>query len=163
MFRAALMFAVLFPFAGTSLEAQASPVRATIDSGVLIRMHPTEGAAIRGRLVQPLGPTSVTAMYCRYPAPPCTDPADTASIHQLATRSLVRIDVENGTNWRTGGIIGAVVGALLGALAAELQSDCDPGTCSGASPGGSIVIGAFVVGGIGALIGSSSPRWGPAP
>ena len=146
------------------LAAQDSLIHATIDSGTLIRVHPATGASIRGRLIAPLTPTSITAQVCRYPAPPCTPASDSLAFRRIPTASLVRVDVQQGSRWGTGAIIGGVFGGVLGGLAgAWANSDClDSGGC-GAPTAVFALVGAAFFGGFGALIGSGSPKWVPAP
>ena len=158
------LFVAAIALAPAMLAAQDSLVRVTIDSGTLIRMHPPTGASIRGRLVQPLGPTSTVVQVCRYPAPPCNTKSDSSAFQRIPTASLVRIDVQEGSRWATGAVIGGVVGGVLGGLTgAFVNGMCeDPDGC-GASTGVYTLIGAAFFGGFGALIGSGSPKWVPAP
>ncbi len=162
--RIGVLVTVALALAPVRLAAQDSLVRATIDSGILIRMHPATGSSIRGRLIRPLEPTSTVAQVCRYPATPCTAKSDSAAFQRIPTASLVRVDVQQGSHWATGGLIGAVFGGLLGGLAgAWVNSDClDSGGCTTPTAGWAI-IGAAGFGAFGALIGSGSPKWRPAP
>jgi len=160
----AFALAMLCAIAPARLAAQDSLVHATIDSGTLIRMHPAVGAPVRGRLVRPLSPSSTIIQFCRYPAPPCTNPTDTAAIQQLSTSSLHRLEVQRGSQWATGAFTGGLIGAGLGLLAGlvsnglcEDSSGCGPGT------GVYMGVGAVIFGGLGAMIGSGSIEWGPAP
>lgn len=162
--QANLLILVALFLAPTTLIAQDSLVRATIDSGTLIRMHRATGAPIRGRLIQPLDPTSTIVQVCRYPAPPCTTQSDTAAFQRVPTASLIRVDVQQGSRWATGGIIGGAVGALLGGLVgAFVNGMCEEPDGCGASTAVYALVGAAGFGTFGALIGSGSPKWRPAP
>ena len=164
MLRQAFAFAILCALAPTSLVAQDSLVHATIDSGTLIRMHPITGASIRGRLVQPLTPSSAFVQVCRYPAPPCTPKSDSLAFQRLPAASLARIDVQQGSRWTTGALIGGIFGGALGGLASAFANGMceDPEGCGASTPVYAL-IGAAFFGGFGALIGSGSPKWVPAP
>jgi len=161
---AALACSLILAAVPVGLAAQDSLVHATIDSGTLVRMHPATGAPVRGRLVRPLTPSSTFVHYCRYPAPPCTNPADTTAIQQVSTTTLQRLEVQRGSQWATGALTGGLVGAGLGLLVGlasnslcEDSSGCGPGT------GVYMLSGAVLFGGLGAMIGSGSIKWGPAP
>lgn len=160
---AILTLAVLGGAVPVDLAAQEPLVRATVDSGTLIRMYPTAGPYLRGRLIRPLTPTSTVIEVCRYPAVPCDAKSDSSAYQQVPAASLTRIEVQRGTRWETGTFIGGVVGAMLGMMSAGLaNSMCEEvGPC--ASTWGAALIGATAVGAFGALIGSSQPDWAPAP
>ena len=158
------LFLAALALAPAGLAAQYSLVRVTIDSGTLIRMHPPTGAAIRGRLVQPLGPTSTLVQVCRYPAPPCNTKSDSSAFQRIPTASLVRIDVQQGSRWATGAVIGGVVGGVLGGLlGAFVNGMCEDSAGCGASTAVYALVGAVGFGAFGTLIGSGSPKWRPAP
>src|SRR6266850_3363411 len=158
--RAGILLAGLCALASRGLAAQESVVRAPIDSGTLIRMHPATGAPVRGRLFQPLGPTSSLVRFCRYPAPPCTNPTDSSAIQRLPVTSIVRLEVQRGNRWEHGAAIGGLIGGVLGSLLGSLANGlCDSTSC-GPSTGEYVFLGAIGVGAFGALIGSGSPKWG---
>ena len=160
---AILTFAVLGAAAPAHLAAQRPLARATVDSGTLIRMYPTTGPYLRGRLIRPLTPTTPVIDVCRYPAVPCDARSDSSAYQQVPTASLTRIEVQRGTRWETGAFIGGVIGGMLGAMAgAFANSMCD--TSDGCtSIMGAALLGVTTVGAFGALIGSSQPDWAPAP
>jgi len=159
----ALVLALLCAVAPAGLVAQDSLVHASIDSGTLVRMHPASGASVRGRLIQPLTPSSVFIQYCRYPARPCTNPTDTAAFGQVPVASIQRLEVQQGSKWATGAVYGGIFGAILGgAFGAAMNGLCDTSDC-----GSSVVVDAAVSGMffaiIGGMIGNGSPKWVPAP
>lgn len=145
------------------LAAQDSLVHATIDSGTLVRFHPLSGPPTRGRLLQPLSPSSTIVVFCRYPALPCTNLADSTTLVRLPVDGLERVELQTGTRWATGAWIGGAIGVTLGGLASALGH----GLCESTDCGPPVAVEAFIsgvfVGLIGALIGSGSPTWAPAP
>jgi hypothetical protein len=162
--RAAVLLAVFCTLSPTGLAAQDTLVRTTIDSGTLIRMHPAAGASIRGRLTQPLGPSTTLVQFCRYPVPSCATGSDSSAYQRIPTASLVRVEVQQGSRWATGALIGGSIGGLLGGLLGAVAN----GMCEDANGCGTptivyALIGAAGFGGFGALIGTGSPRWRPAP
>jgi hypothetical protein len=160
----ALVLVLLCAVAPGGLAAQDSLVHATIDSGTLVRMHPTSGEPIRGRLVQPLGPSSVVVQFCRYPAPPCTNPLDSTVIRSLPMSSLTRLDVQRGSHWDSGAAIGGLVGGALGWLIGAFANGmCESPNGCGPPTAAYFAIGAATFGALGAFIGGGSPKWGPAP
>jgi len=161
--QAVVLLAGLCALTPVKLTAQDSLLRATIDSGTLIRMHPMVGSPVRGRLIQPLRPSSTVVQFCRYPAAPCTTSSDSAAYGNLPTASLGRLEVQRGSHWPIGAAIGGVVGLVIGGLAEGLASmDCNE---SGSCPPGGLITGISTVlfGAMGAFIGSGSTKWGPAP
>ena len=161
--KVAVLLAALCALAPGRLAAQAGLVRTTVDSGTLVRMYPPTGAPVRGRLVQALDPTSAAVLFCRYPAPPCADPSDSAAIQQLPTMSLSRLEVQRGSHWGVGAALGGLVGLFLGVATEALASmDCNE---SNSCPVSGLItgVGVLTFGTIGAMVGGSSPKWGPAP
>jgi hypothetical protein len=157
------LFVVTLALATSRLAAQDSLVRATIDSGTLIRMHPVAGSPVKGRLLQPLGPSSTVVQYCRYPAPPCTPPIDSADVGRYPMASLTRIEVQRGSHWAVGAAAGGALGVLIGGLVAvAVAIGCgEAGDC----PSGAVVMGIPIAlfGAMGGFIGSGSPKWVAAP
>ena len=155
---------VLAPFAAA---AQEGPARATLDSGTLVRMHPASGAPFRGRLVQPLTPSSALIQICRNPGPACVDPSDTSTVRRIPTAALIGLDVQRGTNSATGALWGALIGIAAGKLTSEIvgslcggetgNRDCGPSGAEYAA------IGGVTFGIIGGIIGGGKPKWSPAP
>jgi len=159
----ALVLALLCATTPVQLAAQDSLVHATIDSGTLVRMHPTSGEPFRGRLVQPLAPSSIFIRYCRYPARACTNPADSVAISQAPVASIKQLEVQQGSKWATGAMIGGIFGAILGgSIGAALD-----GLCEGSDCGSSVAVDAAVTGMlfgiIGGMIGNGHTNWAPAP
>ncbi len=160
---AILTLAVLCGAVPADLAAQGKLVRASVDSGTLIRMYPTTGPYLRGRLIHPLTSTTAVIEVCRYPAVPCDAKSDSSAYQQVPTASLSRVEVQRGTRWRTGAFIGGVVGAMLGMISAGLANSMCEEADGCASTMGAALIGATAAGAFGALIGSSQPAWSPAP
>jgi hypothetical protein len=162
-YQAALLLVLASALTPTHVAAQGRLVRATVDSGTLIRMHPDSGPYLRGRLIAPLTPTSALVHVCRYPAPPCTPESDTSAFQQIPTSSLARIDLQEGTTWVNGAIIGGGVGGLLGAFIGGFgASMCEQSDGCGVSALGIGLVGMVAGGGVGAVIGTAFPRWRPA-
>lgn len=167
MQRKIVILALACALAPIGLVAQDGLVHATIDSGTLVRMHPATGAPFRGRLVQPLTPSSPFVQFCRNPGPACADPSDTSAVRRVPTASLVALDVQHGTKWASGALWGALIGIAAGKLVSEVvgsvcggetgNRDCGPSGAEYAA------IGAVTFGVIGALIGGGKPKWSPAP
>jgi hypothetical protein len=163
-FQAAFRLAALCALTPVRLAAQDSLVHATIDSGTLVRMHPASGAPVRGRLVQPLGPSSTVVQFCRYPAPPCTNALDSSVVHSLPISSLTRLDVQRGSHWDSGAAIGGLIGGALGwFIGAFANGMCESSSGCGPPTAAYFAIGAATFGALGAFIGGGSPKWGPAP
>jgi len=148
--RKALLIVALGALPPPHLAAQDSLVHATIDSGALVQVRLGSGAPVRGRLVEPLTPSSTIIRFCRYPAPACTNPSDTVTIQHLPTSSLRSVEVARGSHWVIGALVGGLTGGALMAVASGSQSDY-------------IAVGVVSIGVLGAVIGGGSPRWGPAP
>lgn len=134
--------------------AQAAP----IDSGIVVRMHRTGAATIRGRLFTSFQPGNTTVVYCRYPAAPCLNAAATES---LALADIMHLDVAQGSHWKRGALIGGVVGAALGGLLIAFANGlCETSSCrSDARLGALVPLGMGV--GLGAAFGSTSLVWKP--
>lgn len=158
-----LLLAGLIAFVPGGASAQDSLVPATLDSGTLVRVHPVSGADYRGRLLAPLAPSSDVIALCRGRGARCTDPGDSASMRQIPTASVSRIEVARGTQSATGAAVGGAFGLAFGVLAGAATGACVGGDCGGPSAeaimAGSIVMFAL----IGALVGAGIPAWGPPP
>ena len=162
-----LTLALACALAPIGLAAQDSLVHAAIDSGTLVRMHPATGAPFRGRLVQPLTPSSPFIHFCRNPGPACADPSDTSAVRRVPTAALVGLDVQHGTKWASGALWGALIGIATGKLVSEVvgsvcggetgNRDCGPSGAEYAA------LGAITFGVIGGFIGGGKPKWSPAP
>jgi hypothetical protein len=159
---AALFLGLLYPLTPTQVLAQDRLVRATVDSGTLIRMHPDSGPYLRGRLVAPLTPTSTLVHVCRYPAPPCTPQSDSSAFQRIPTSSLARIDVQEGNNWVNGAMVGGLIGGFLFGLAGAFANGMCEESEGCASVPAYVMVGGVSIGALGALIAGASPRWRPA-
>lgn len=158
----ALVFSIT-TFAVTCIGSAAAqvPSRISLDSGALVRMYTANGV-VRGRLVQPFRGTGDPFRYCRYPGPPCTEAQDSVAIRIMPSAALLHLDIQSGTHWRRGLLIGGAIGAALGAVGTALiASGCDRTSCistnSAAALGG--LSGAITIGALGTLWGSAFPRW----
>lgn len=133
-----------------------------LDSGTLVRITLLHGHAVRGRLLEPFQPSASPAfVFCSYPAAPCMSRTD-SHVQSVPTMEVTALEVAAGSHWLKGGLIGAGIGTALGGGADYLcrgLSD-SPSECSHASV---IILGALWGFGLGALFGSTSPRWIPAP
>lgn len=140
--------------------SQARPFTAPIDSGKLVRLIPTAGDPIEGRLLGRLHPGDDSVRYCRYPGNMCTA-SDSAGMRATALASLDHVEITTGTRadrgMLLGGTIGAGLGLLMGAIA---RGVCESGCADQATY--TIYFGA---GGLlwGALFGSMAKVWRPAP
>lgn len=72
---------------------------------------------------------------------------------------IALIQVPHGSYALLGGKIGAGIGCVLSLMAVAAGSTDGWTTLSGAEAGRAIVSLTFIGGGVGALIGSASPRW----
>ena len=161
-YQAALLLALASVVAPTDVAAQGRLVRATVDSGTLIRMHPDSGPYLRGRLIAPLTPTSTLVHVCRYPAPPCTATSDSSAFQRIPTSSLARIDVQEGSNWTNGAVVGGLIGGFLFGLAGAFANGMCEESEGCASVPAYVMVGGVTFGALGALIAGGSPRWRPA-
>lgn len=148
--RPSLALAILCGLIPLPLAAQDTLVRATIDSGVLVRMHPAAGVAIRGRLVRPVDSASTVIYFCRYPSADCSVEPSSPSIQEIGIDSIVRLEVQRGSKWGVGAAIGGVISGFLFTRVYGWSS-------------GAFFVGALPGAIIGGLIGNGSPTWGPAP
>jgi hypothetical protein len=159
--RSALIVLLAFPLFGPASAQRLGT--APLDSGTLIRIHLATMQIVRGRLLEPFQPTiSPALVFCSYPRSPCRSttepPAKSIPVSQVTT-----LDVATGSHWLKGGLIGAGVGAVVGGAFIILANGlCDTSNCRSSGPptAVSLTIGGFA---LGALFGSSSPRWSPVP
>jgi hypothetical protein len=159
--RALLLLAGIVLLAPFPAAAQDALVRAALDSGALVRVHPVSGAAVRGRLLAPLAPSSDTIALCQGREAHCTDRGDSTAIRRIATASVSRVEVARGTQWATGAAIGGATGLAFGLLAGAATDACVVSDCGGPSASAIFGVSLLVFGLIGALVGSSFPAWGP--
>ena len=155
------LFLVTGGLSASGLVGQGTVIPVPIDSGTLVRMVPLAGPPIEGRLVQRFPAVGSTLYACRYPGPPCHDPADSAAIRRVQLASLLRVDVQRGSHLGTGAFIGGIIGAALftagGSIGHSLceSADCGPSTTTLTIR--SALAGTLLV----LLFGAASPRWGP--
>jgi hypothetical protein len=162
--RPAVVVATLIAVFATAAvgHAQRPAVSVPLDSGRLVRLRLDDGTAVRGRLLRPFAADSTEIRFCRYPAPPCTRP-DAPGAAVLAAARIAAVEVQRGTGLWRGVAIGAGIGALLGGFTGWLHNGlCDHPGCGTALP--FWVAAGGVSGGLwGALFGSQSVVWRPAP
>jgi len=154
------LLASLVPY--TPLAAQQVGA-APLDSGTLIRITMLSGGAVRGRLLEPFQPsTSSTLVFCSYPGSPCISKTE-PHVQSVPSTTIATLEIGAGSHWLKGGLLGAGVGAALGGFFVYLANGlCDTSACRSSAPRTAFGLTAFGFG-LGALFGSSSPRWKPAP
>ncbi|MGH7673693.1 MAG: hypothetical protein ACREMV_00350 [Gemmatimonadales bacterium] len=144
------------------VAAQEPLVTAPLDRGTVVRLHLFSGATEAVRLVAPFEPASVALTYCPFNARPCGPAPDPLRVTRPAA-DVERMDVRVGSKAGEGFLIGAALGLALGVASARLSG----GLCECRTGSSDDVLypiaGTLVWGGIGALLGSGSSRWGPAP
>jgi hypothetical protein len=145
--------------------AQQPLLTAPLDRGTVARLHLFSGATETVRLVDPFGPGSATLTSCPFQARPCGPEPDPLRVTRPAA-DVERMDVRVGSKAGQGFLIGAAIGFALGVASARLAAGlCDCPANSGNSGIAVLypITGIVVWGGIGALIGSGSSKWRPAP
>jgi hypothetical protein len=143
------------------LVGQGAVIPVPIDSGTLVRMIPLTGPPIEGRLVRRFPAVGSTLYACRYPGPPCHDPADSTAIRRVQLSSLLRVDVQRGSHLGSGAIIGGIIGAVLfDVYSSFVHAFCDAADC-GPSTTTLTIRGALAGTILGMLFGGASPNWGP--
>lgn len=158
--RCLLLATVLVAAAAAPLRAQVPATMPPVDSGLVVRAWLDSGQ-LRGRLLMTMRATDDSVRYCRFPGPPCDEPGSRSQPAWLALEELRHLDVQVGNKARrgavTGGILGGIVSFLLGSLASGFcEYDCPSDA--------EVLVTTLVVGGgtfaaLGALIGSSLPRF----
>jgi hypothetical protein len=128
-----------------------------IDSGKVIRFQ-ASGVVARGRLLAPLAVSSDSVVYCRFPGPPCLPPIEARQVGHLRLASLDHLDVQVGNHARKGAWIGGAVGTIFTFLAVAAQGLCEYDCLSDTELAFRAAISVATWSGIGALIGSGSPR-----
>ena len=156
---AALLLACLG--APSSLGAQ-QLFTVPLDSGTLVRLR-LSGELVEGRLLQPLAPTSTDIRFCRYPGNPCFRDSE-ERVRTLPTTDIQGLDVQNGTRWQRGMLIGGAIGFVVGLVGSLFTNGlCDTGMRCFSDPA-AVAMGGMVGGmGWGLLFGSTSIVWRPAP
>lgn len=143
----------------TPVVAQQQKEFAPVDSGKVVRFE-AGGGMMRGRLLAPLTATADSVPFCRFPGPPCQGRLEPWQLGWVRPDALQHLDVQVGTRAEKGAWIGGVIGVVLTFAGATLAN----GFCEYQCPSdariliGSIVWGGLWGGGLGALIGSGSPR-----
>lgn len=149
---------ILLVLFATPLGAQVPRDLQPIDSGKVIRFQ-AGGVVARGRLLAPLTATSDSVAYCRFPGPPCQPPTVAGQVGQLRPATLEHLEVQIGNRARKGAWIGGVFGAVFSFVGVAVSQGFCEYNCLGDME---LVFRATVVtaawAGIGALIGSGSPR-----
>ena len=152
-----LLVAVLAP-AGVS---QTPLLTQPIDSGMLVRMRTADQGQVRGRLLARFGPASDRIIFCRYPGNPCLDSTALGRVARPAA-SVFELEVATGSHWAGGALVGGLSGLGAGLLYGAINRGlCDSSSClnSGRFTVGAVLFGMFW----GAIVGSTSIRWGAAP
>lgn len=156
--RPGIAAAVLILGLAATAKAQAPIVTRPLDTTTVVRLHLAGGGTGQGRLVVPYTPGSPTFRYCPLPFAGCTGEREVV----LDASRVTRVEVQVGTRAGRGFVIGSGVASLLIVpffVAAGSWGDTPRVLLIGQGVLVSLVVG----GGLGALIGSSAPSWGPAP
>lgn len=156
---AAVLTVMLVP---ATARAQGDRPQAPIDSGAYVRARIARGS-VTGRLLVRYTPGDPTLTLCRaYPGSACRNVPDDPDRRTLASRDVLRLEVQRGTHARTGAIFGGAVGVVSGGFLGWIVGMvCDAADCRSVFvstlEGG--VIGGLFFGGLGALVGMAFPRW----
>lgn len=140
--------------------AGAQLVYIPLDSATIVRLHLARGERVSGRLLAPFGPDSTRFVWCPARRAACRPDARPRVTPAAQVR---RVEVRRGHRSKQGAVIGAVtlVGAAATYCALTNTGDCDP------SRGGFVSFvalpTALVGAALGAVVGSSVPKWAPAP
>lgn len=132
-----------------------------VDSGLVVRAWLDSGQ-LRGRLLQPMHAGADSVGYCRFPGPPCDGAFAASQAAWLHLDRVQHLDVQVGNRWKKGAWIGGISGALFGVLAAGLATSFCDNSCHvsrGEATLYGLVAGGAMHGVIGALIGSTFPRF----
>jgi hypothetical protein len=144
--------------AATPALAQGAPLTQLVDSGAVVRLTWRERPTRVGRLLAPLGPTSDSVRYCRYPGPPCSS-RSSSGVEFGPTDELMKLEIPRGSHATQGALIGAGIGAaVLGIGRLALADQDSPAPWTGQRVAGAITVVALSAG-VGALIGRRSVRW----
>ena len=140
--------------------SQVRPFTQPVDSGKLVRLIPTAGDPIEGRLLARLHPGDDSVRYCRYPGNICTA-SDSTGVRATALASLDHVEITKGTRADRGMLIGGAIGVALGLGLGTLSQGLCESHCFSAADGATL----FGLGGLlgGALFGSTAKVWRPAP
>ena len=95
--RRSLAFLALSAVISTATHAQAlRPQFVPLESGRLVRVHLPDSQLLRGHLLAPFAPGSVTLVLCLAPGTPCTV-QDSVNLRRLPATSVSAIDVHTRT------------------------------------------------------------------
>ncbi|HEY4321322.1 MAG TPA: hypothetical protein VGM77_09110 [Gemmatimonadales bacterium] len=145
----------------TARSAQAQGIRGPILSGTVLRVHTSDGAIVVGRVLRDATPSSSTLEVCMHLVQTCTAKRDAAARRIIPTARISGLDVRRG-HAAVGGIIGVLLGAGGGYLVGhDIQTHECAGSC--AAPAIGTILGAALLGGVGALLGGGVARWVPMP
>lgn len=146
--------------AAAAARAQAPLLTRTLDSSTVVRAHLTRGGNVQGALVTSFGPTSSTLVYCWLKDPRCTR----SQPFRVPAGSIGRLEVQDGNKAGQGFWIGTVVaGVVLVPMTFALDGLGDGPSDTPGLFVSAVLTSALIGGGLGAVIGRSSPTWGPAP
>ena len=153
-------FAVLALALAGPAGAQAL-VLVPLDSGTAVRLQIEAGPKITGRLLAPFGEDSTRFLYCPTLRGTCDGVKYSARV--TPATSVSRVEAQNGTRATRGAFIGAglALGTALAACTLIDDLGCDP-TNGSFFTYVALPVG-FLGAGIGALIGSTVPKWSVAP
>jgi hypothetical protein len=129
-----------------------------VDSGKVIRFQ-AGGVVTHGRLLMPLTLTSESVAFCRFPGPPCVPPVEPWQVGQLFPATLEHLEVQIGNKAVKGAWIGGVLGGATSFLLVSLGGAwCEYDCPSDMDLVFRAVVNTGIWAGVGALIGSGSPR-----
>ena len=154
----AAVLVLLAPAGG--VRAQQPAFTQPIDSGSLVRLTPSSGPTVVGRLLAPLTVASPVVRYCRYPGNPCTA-YDSFNLRTRPLNEIAAVEITRSTHAQRGALIGGGIGLIIGLLNAAIIR----GLCETRCPDPDWVVFASTSGGAmwGAIFGSTSHAWERAP
>jgi hypothetical protein len=107
----------------------------------------------------PLLASSDSVAYCRFPGPPCVAPIEPRQLGQLRPATLEHLEVQVGNKAVQGAWIGGVVGGLFSVVIIGVAgSFCEYQCPSDMDYLFRLTVATGVWAGVGALIGSGSPK-----
>lgn len=145
----------------TAQSAQAQGIRGPILSGTVLRVHTGDSTIVVGRMLRDATPASSSLELCLHLVQTCTAKRDAAARRIIPAARITSLDVRRG-HAAVGGVIGILLGAGGGYLVGhDIQTHECAGSC--AAPAIGTVVGAALLGGVGALLGGGITRWVPLP
>ncbi|HET8649270.1 MAG TPA: hypothetical protein VFL95_04460 [Gemmatimonadales bacterium] len=133
-----------------------------LDSGTVVRLTWSDAQRQEAMLLRSYRPPGDSLIYCSYPVAACG--ADPAIRKTVSTEALRALEVRTGDRAGTGAVIGGVIGLVVAVGFALPLSESANGMKHAAARKILGVAGVTALGAaIGAMAGSGSERWGPAP